>query len=160
MQFRITGLPLEPFTKYFGLGAESLAELGIVRCIADKQPGFPCRVSLRDAELGESVLLLNFEHLSVATPYRSRHAIYVREAATEVVLAPGEVPKVLRTRLLSVRAFDDKGMMVGAEVVSGMELESTIRQLFADQHAEYLHVHNAKPGCYAARIDRWPEECG
>lgn len=160
MQFHITGLPLEPFTKYFGLTTESLAKLGIVRRVADKRPGFPCRVSLRDAELGESVLLLNYEHLGVATPYRSRHAIYVREAATEISLAPGEVPEVLRTRLLSVRAFDEEGMMVGAEVVTGTELESAIRQLFADQHAEYLHVHNAKPGCYAARIDRWPEECG
>jgi hypothetical protein len=156
MQFHISGLPIAPFSQLFGLPTEELAQKGIVRCIVDKQPGFPCRVSLRDAELGETVLLLNYEHLNVASPYRSRHAIYVREAAVDAKLGPGEIPEVLRLRLLSVRAFDDAGMMVAADVVAGSELESVIAQMFANQNAAYLHVHNAKPGCFAARIDRWP----
>src|SRR5579885_3413140 len=98
MSFQITGLPAKPFTAYFGQSTEELAKLGIIRCFADKQPGFPCRVSLRDAEIGESVLLLSYEHLSVSSPYRSMHAIYVREFATEARLEPGQVPEILRTR--------------------------------------------------------------
>jgi len=155
MHFHITGLPIAPFTQYFGLTPDALAEAGIIRRFADKQPGFPCRVSLCDAEVGESVLLLNYEHLSVATPYRSQHAIYVRESAVEAHLEPGQVPAMLRLRLLSIRAFDNAGMMVGAEVAPGRDLEAVIVQLLADQHVAYLHVHNAKPGCYAARVDRW-----
>ena len=156
MNFRITGLPVEPFTHYFGLTTESLAQLDIIRRSVDKRPGFPCRVSLRDAEVGESVLLLNYEHLNVASPYRSQHAIYVREGAVEVRLEPDEVPEVLRVRLLSIRAFDEAGMMVGAEVAHGRELEPVIANLLANQQAAYLHVHNAKQGCFAARVDRWP----
>ena len=155
MQYHISGLPVAPFTPYFGLSTYALANSGIIRRIVDSRPGFPCRVSLCDAELGESVLLLNYEHLNVASPYRSQHAIYVRETAIEAKLAPGEIPEVLRLRLLSVRGFDDAGMMVGADVVQGRELESVITQLFANPQTAYLHVHNAKPGCYAARIDRW-----
>jgi len=154
MGFLITGLPVRPFTPLFGLTDAQLADRGILRRVVDAKPGFPCRVSLRDADKGETVLLLNYEHLNVATPYRSRHAIYVREHAVEAKLEPGEVPEVLRLRLLSVRAFDQEGMMVGAEVVQGQELKSTITQLFSNPQAAYLHAHNAKPGCYAAHIRR------
>jgi hypothetical protein len=107
MDFRITGLPVAQFAPLFGLAEPSLTAQGVIRCIADHSPGFPCRVSLRDADIGESVLLLNYEHLSVSTPYRSRHAIYVREYAVESRPAINQVPDVLRIRLISVRAFDD-----------------------------------------------------
>jgi hypothetical protein len=99
-----------------------LATRQAVRVTADRHPGFPCRVSLRDARAGETLLLLNYEHLPVATPYRSRHAIYVRENAAEARLEVDEIPEVLRTRLLSLRSFDDAGMMIDADVVQGRDL--------------------------------------
>ena len=154
MSFHISGLAAESFAPLFELSDAELASRSIVRRVADTSPGFPCRVSLRDAAVGETLLLLNYEHLSVATPYRSSHAIFVRQNAQEAKLAPGEIPDVLRLRLLSVRAFDHEGMMVGAEVVQGRELESTIAQLFGNPQAAYLHAHNAKPGCFAAHIHR------
>jgi hypothetical protein len=154
MSFHISGLAAESFAPLFELSDAELASRNIVRRVVDTNPGFPCRVSLRDAAVGETVLLLNYEHLNVATPYRSSHAIFVRQDAQEARLAPGEIPDVLRLRLLSVRAFDHEGMMVGAEVVQGRELESTIAQLFSNPQAAYLHAHNAKPGCFAAHIHR------
>jgi len=153
MSFRISGLPLAPFAPLFGLSDAELAARGVVRRVADKRPGFPCRVSLVDAEPGETVLLLNYEHLPVETPYRSRHAIYVRENATEAHLAPGEVPELLRTRLLSLRAFDQTGMMRDADVVHGSEVEPIIEHMLTQPDVAYIHIHNAKPGCFAARID-------
>jgi hypothetical protein len=122
--------------------------------VADKRPGFPCRVSLRDADVGERVILLNYEHLPVDSPYRSRHAIFVSESATDAQLAVDEVPEQLRTRLLSVRAFDKDNMMTDAEVVPGTALERVIESLFSNPAVHYLHIHNAKRGCYAARVDR------
>jgi hypothetical protein len=154
MSFQISGLPLARFAPLFSMSDEGLAALQIVRRVADRKPGFPCRVSLQDAEPGESVLLLNYEHHAVQTPYRSSHAIYVRERATEAELDVGEVPKLIRVRLLSVRAFDASGMMTGADVVEGVELAPVIERLFADPRVSYLHLHNAKPGCFAARVDR------
>jgi Protein of unknown function (DUF1203) len=154
MHFQITGLPLAPFAALFALSDAELAAQNIVRQVANQKPGFPCRVSLRDAEPGERLLLLNYEHLTVASPYRSRHAIYVRENAKEAQLDRDAVPELLRVRLLSLRAFDSQGMMRAADVVHGTAIEPLIATMFADPAVEYIHVHNAKPGCYAARIDR------
>jgi hypothetical protein len=154
MHFQISGLPLNSFAPLFALSDEELAHHDAVRVIADRSPGFPCRVSLQDAEVGERLILLNYEHLAIASPYRSRHAIYVRESATEAQLGSDEVPAQLRTRLLSVRAFDGRSMMKGAEVTPGTALERVIELLFSTPDVTYLHIHNAKPGCYAARVDR------
>lgn len=154
MSFQITGLPLSQFSALFSMSDEELARQGAMRVTADEHPGFPCRVSLRDAEIGEKLILLNYEHLPVATPYRSSHAIYVRESAAEAQLAIDEVPHQLRSRLLSVRAFNERGMMQAADAVPGTALEKLIEQMFANPSIAFLHVHNAKWGCYAARVDR------
>jgi hypothetical protein len=154
MDFQISGLSLAPFQPLFALTDAQLAERAIVRRIADARPGFPCRVSLRDAEPGERVLLLNHEHLAVASPYRSGHAIYVRENAVEAQLKVNEVPEVLAIRLLSLRAFDSTGMMRDADVIPGKDVVPVIERMLSDPNVAYLHAHNAKPGCFAARIDR------
>jgi hypothetical protein len=154
MSFRISGLPLAPFVPLFSRSEQELAARNIVRTIADRKPGFPCRVSLRDAEPGERLLLLNYEHQPAGSPYRASHAIYVREGATEAHPGPDEVPEVIRSRLLSVRAFDAQGMMLDADVVQGSDVAAAIERMFADRRVSYLHLHNAKPGCYAARVDR------
>lgn len=154
MTFQIRALPIEAFSKLFSMNDEQLREHGAVRRIVDASPGFPCRVSLVDAAIGESVILLHFEHQPANTPYRASHAIYVRESATQAQPKAGEIPEVLRRRLLSVRAFDEAGMMLEADVVDGRELRQTIERMFSDARASYLHLHNAKPGCYAARVDR------
>jgi Protein of unknown function (DUF1203) len=154
MSFQISGLPIAPFAHLFGLSDAELAKQAIVRRTADKSPGFPCRVSLRDAEPGETLLLLNFEHLDVASPYRSRYAIYVREYAEEAQVAVNEVPAVLRGRLLSLRAFDKRGMLLDADVADGRDIAPLVERMLEPREVEYLHVHNAKPGCFAARMDR------
>ena len=154
MNFRVFGLPLAPFSPLFELDEQHLAAAGGVRRIVDASPGFPCRVSLRDAQLGETVLLVNFEHLAVASPYRSRHAIYVRENASEYQPSVNEIPDVLQRRLLSVRVFDQAGMMIDADVVAGADVARTIRRLLGLPNSAYLHLHNAKPGCFAARVER------
>jgi len=154
MDFRISGLDRAEFAPLFGLSDEKLRERGVVRRVADAKPSFPCRVSLQDAEPGETLLLLNYEHLPVASPYRASHAIYVRENAQTAKPVVNEVPDVLRTRLLSLRAYDRAGMMVDADVTQGKDIEPVIQRMLAQPGVEFIHAHNAKPGCFAARIDR------
>jgi hypothetical protein len=153
MSFRITGLRAEHFNHLFALSDEELAAQGVVRRIADeRRPGYPCRVSLTDSEPGDELLLVNYEHHPVSSPYRMRFAIYVRKGE-QTYDAIDEVPEQLRIRMLAVRAFDGKGMMLGWELVHGRELEAAIERLFADP-AAYLHIHFAAPGCYAAQVLR------
>jgi hypothetical protein len=154
MSFIVSGLPAEPFQPLFGLSDEALAERGVIRRTADAKPGFPCRVSLEDAEPGESVLLLNYEHQSADTPFRARHAIFVRETARATAMAKDELPPVFASRILSLRAFDEAGMMRSAAVAQGPEIEPAIEGLLAEPEIAYLHAHYAGMGCYAARIDR------
>lgn len=154
MSFVVTGLPVEPFRPLFGLDAAVLAARGVVRMTADSKPGFPCRITLEDAEPGETVLLLNHEHLAVDTPYRSRHAIFVRETATAPARVEGVVPQVMATRLLSLRAFDAADMMIDAEVVEGADAAPLIERFLDNPATAYLHAHAARRGCFVARIDR------
>ena len=151
MSFRISGLPAEPFAHLFALSDNELAEHGAVREIAAGR--YPCRISLTDAEPGDTLILVNYLHQPANTPYRSRHAIYVREGETRYE-AIDEVPEQLRRRTLSVRGFDDVGMITDADLVEGTELESLVERFFGNPRTRYLHVHFAKPGCYAALIER------
>jgi hypothetical protein len=154
MNFRISGLPAERFAHLFALSDEELAAQGAVRQTADaRTPGYPCRVSLTDSKAGDELVLVNYEHHAVDSPYRMRFAIYVRRGE-ETYDKVNEVPQQLRLRTLAVRAFDTDAMLVGWELVEGAELEAAIERRFADPRTAYLHVHFAAPGCYAARVDR------
>ena len=154
MHFRIRGLPAEQFAPLFSLSDDELSQQGAVRRIADgRVPGYPCRVSLRDSQPGDELILLNYEHHPADSPYRMRFAIYVRKG-DETFDAVNDVPDQLRKRTLAVRAFDADAMLIGQELVDGAKVEDAIERLFADPRAAYLHVHFAAPGCYAARVDR------
>lgn len=154
MSFRITGLDPTPFRPLYGLDADTLATRGAERVVVDTTPGYPDRVTLRDAAPGETVLLLNFEHQPAATPFRASHAIFVREGADVAFDAIDVVPALLRSRTLSLRAFDAAHRMVDADLVEGREVEGLIERLLGDPRTAYVHAHFARRGCYAARIDR------
>jgi uncharacterized protein DUF1203 len=154
MSFRIKGLPAEQFEHLFALSDAELAERGGVRRIAQaRDPGYPCRVSLTDSKPGDELLLVNYEHLPVDSPYRMRFAIFIRKG-DRAYDAVGEVPEQLRKRTLAVRGYDAKGMMTGCELIDGKTVEDAISRQFAKLEAEYLHIHFAAPGCYAARVER------
>ena len=154
MSYAISGLPIETFRPLFGLSDEALAARGIVRQTAGPEGRYPCRITLEDAKPGQTLLLLNHEHQSAATPYRSNYAIFVNESATETRRLVDEVPPVLHDRPVALRAFDAAGMLVGAELALADDVEAAIERQFARPEVAYLHAHNAAHGCFAARIDR------
>lgn len=151
MHFRIQGLPAEKFVHLFGLSSDELKARGAVRRIADR--GYPCRVSLTDSRPGDELILVNYEHHPVASPYRMRFAIYVRKGE-ETFDAVDTIPDYLRSRTLAARSFDDGGMMLAWELIDGVKLEDAVARQFANPRASYLHIHFAAAGCYAARIER------
>jgi hypothetical protein len=151
MNFRIRGLEAEQFSHLFALSDAELAAHGAVRKIADGPR--PCRVSLTDATPGDEVILVNYEHHAVASPYRMRFAIYVRKGE-KTFDAVDSVPDQLRRRTLVVRGFDDKGMMMAWELIEGVWLEEAIERQFTDPRVRYLHIHFAAAGCYAAKVER------
>jgi uncharacterized protein YbaR (Trm112 family) len=154
MSFQIHALPPEQFEPLFALSDKKLAEVRASRKTVDAKPGYPCRVSLADAEIGETIVLVNFIHQSAETPYQASHAIFIRENAEQAFPEAGVVPEMLRTRLISARAFDDNHHMVDAQVVDGSGLSESIPVMLQDPKVAYLHLHNARQGCFAARVTR------
>jgi hypothetical protein len=154
MSFRVIGLDPEPFKRFYGLPTEELARVGVERYTVDTNPGFPDRVGMRDLDLGETALLLNYVHQPADTPYRSSHAIFIHEGAERRFEACDQIPDVVRRRTISLRAFNKTGGMVDADLVDGREIEPLIARLFANADTSYLHAHYAQRGCYACRIER------
>ncbi len=154
MSYRITGLDPAPFQHLFGASDAELTAEGAIRVPIEAFPGVPCRIEMRDLEPGETALLLNYEHLPLASPYRARHAIFVREEAEAAYDAVGVVPEVMSRRLIALRAYDAAGMMLDADLAEGAGIEPLILRLLANPDAAFLHAHNAKRGCYSGRIDR------
>jgi hypothetical protein len=154
MTYRITGLDPAPFRPLFGLSDEELARRAAVRMTVTEKPSFPCRVTLEDRELGETVLLLNHVSHDVANPYRASHAIFVVEGAEDAAEFVDEVPPVFATRILSLRGFDGDGMMAEAILTQPGEADAGIRKLLANPDIATIHAHNATRGCFAAKVER------
>ena len=155
MNFRTTGLSPEPFKPVFQLDADALAAIGAQRIFADDVlPGYPCRVSLAHALPGEELILMSYEHQPGHSPYRAAGPIFARKSALTTFNKINTVPEPVRVRLLSVRAYDRDDMIVEAEVIEGKEIESLIERYFERVDVAYLHLHYARRGCYACRVDR------
>lgn len=154
MTFQIHALPKTSFEDLFDLADAELQKRGVLRVTADSEPGYPCRVSLQDAKVGEELILLNYQHLEGNTPYAASHAIYVRKNAIQAQMMPGQIPEVLSRRLLSVRGFNRQKLMVEADVVDGQNLAMKLKALFLNIDVDVVHVHNAKQGCFAAKVTR------
>lgn len=153
MTYRVIGLDPTPFKPLFGLSDNELATKGVVRMTVSS-PTFPCRVSLTDREIGETVLLLNHVSHDVANPYRAAHAIFVTESDEEAAEYVDQVPPVFEKRVLSLRAFDESGMMVDAALAQPGEADAVIRRLFENEWVDHIDAHNATRGCFSARIER------
>lgn len=152
--FQLVGLPAEPFEPLFHLADSKLAALGAKRVIASEHPGYPCRISLLDAEVGEELLLLTYAHHRVASPYQASGPIYVRRGARQRILEAGEVPDYVSRRLISVRAYDSAHMMVAADVSDGADVGPRIEAFLLDERVGYVHLHNAKRGCFSCLAAR------
>jgi hypothetical protein len=137
--------------------ADRLRASGGIVHVADSKPGYPCRQCLRDAEIGEELLLVSHDPFEGDSPYRSASPIFLhREPCSPPpdLTEPAELPHQLTCRQLSVRAFDAAEMMTDAAVVDGSALDETITRLLADRAVVKLHVHNASRGCWAVTVRR------
>ena len=152
--FRLLALAPDDFEPLFVMSDAGLDALGARRVIADAPTSFPCRVSLADADVGDELLLLPFEHLTTGSPYRSTGAIYVRRGVARATPDRGAVPPYVTRRLMSVRAYDAADMMIDADVCEGARAGEVIERMLADATVSFIHLHNARRGCFSCRVER------
>ena len=154
MNFQIKPLQYDAFSHLFDLDDAALSAQNACRQLVTSKPGTPCRVSMQDADVGESVILFNYTHQPEDSPYQASHAVFVRENADQAQFAINEVPDVIRSRLISLRFFDHDHMMCDADVVPGEAVAQAIATAVDNDQIAYIHIHNAKPGCFAASAHR------
>jgi len=154
MTYRIEGLDPAAFAFLTSLTDAELGKHEAVRMTVDAAPGFPCRVTLDDAQVGETVLLVNHCSHEADNPYRATHAIFVGEGASVAAVYEDELPPALDRRILSLRAFDRFGMMRDAALAEPGGADLAIRRLLSHSVVDHIDAHNAAPGCFAARIER------
>lgn len=155
MSFQISGLSGSEFNPLYDLTGAQLAARGMTRVCADTDFGYPDRVSLADAAVGDHLILLSYEHQPASSPFRASGPIFVGPSAcADPVSHLDDVPASLARRPISLRAYDEAGIMIDAELVDGAVLAGVIGRQFANKKVRYLHAHFALRGCFAARIDR------
>jgi hypothetical protein len=152
--FQLVAINSQPFEHLFDLSDDQLKAMGVMRCFATENPGFPCRVSLEDADVGEELLLIPYEHHPVLSPYRASGPIFIRRGVKPKYLPVGEVPDYVTRRLISVRAYNGEHMMVTATVCEGIAVAAEIERIFADSKVAYIQLHNAKQGCFSCQVNR------
>jgi hypothetical protein len=152
--FQLLGISHEQFEPLFLLSDEQLKEHGAQRRIATESPGYPCRISLEDASIGEELLLLPYLHQPAASPYRASGPIFVRRGAKQRRLGVGQVPSYVSSRLMSVRAYDAAHMLMAASVCEGVNAARELDKHFSSVQVEYIHLHNAKQGCFSCQVIR------
>ena len=154
IDFRIQAIQKEKFQALLVMNDEELITHHAKWVSVESEPGYPCRVSLEDAKVGEQVLGLSFTHHDVDSPYRASGPIFVRKDAKTASPEINEIPEMFRHRSLSVRAYDTHHYMIDADVVQGQLLKQSIENLFQDKKVEYIHIHNAHPGCFNCAVYR------
>jgi len=152
MKFKIRALDYHEFEPLFDLSDIELEKKGIKRMVVDAKPGYPCRVSLEDAEIGEEVILVPYDFHKTNSPYQSRGPIFVRKGIVTRVFENNEIPLMLNHRLLSYRGYDKYGFMKEAVIEKGQNTKSVIENIFKNTEIEYIHIHNASPGCYNCEV--------
>ena len=150
--FIISGIKRQEVGHLFGLTHQELSAKGMSKIIVDEKPGYPCRISLKDANIGEEVLAINYEHHKANSPYRASGPIFIRLNTGEAKLKKNEIPRMLKHRYLSLRAYDEEGMMIDATTIDGENLAKTIDEIFDNPQSAYIQVHNAKPGVIIVKL--------
>ncbi len=148
-----TTFQLQPISD---VDADRLRASGGEVYIADSEPGYPCRQCLRDAEIGDELILVSYDPFTAESPYRSASPIFLHRFACPSVRESNEqsLPLQLTRRQLSVRSFNKEEMMIDAEVIDGSHLADTLGKFFGDDEAELVRIHNAGRGCWATDVGR------
>lgn len=152
--FKFVALNHQEFDHLNDLTIQELSERDIVLMTVNQFPGFPCRITLEDAEMGEEVFLINYDHHPVNSPYKASGPVFIRKNKATKAYPINVIPKMFLHRLLSLRAYDENGMMIEADVFEGHILRDKIEDFFNNEKIDYLHIHNAKPGCFNCLVKK------
>ena len=156
--FRVVPIPQAVADRIRETRKDGHGNTGIEPTRADAPRGFPCRVCLEEAKVGEEVLLFSYSPFERPVPYRSVGPVFVHARSCAPYGPRASVPELMRSRLISLRAYDSRDRMVECDVVDGAALEAMVARFFANPEVACIHAHNARAGCFVCRIERTAEK--
>ncbi|MBL4659634.1 MAG: DUF1203 domain-containing protein [Alcanivoracaceae bacterium] len=154
IKFQIKAIKHNEVQHLFSLTNDELSKYNAKRILVNEKPGYPCRVSLKEANIGETIITFPYNHHDVDSPYNATGPIFIRDNVQTATPKVNVIPEILQNRFLSVRIYDSQNMMIDATTIQGKDLKSTIQKLFQNKFAHYIHIHNANPGCYNCSVER------
>lgn len=127
-----------------------------IRRVAATAGGAPCRHCLRDAQAGDMMLLGSYNLLAPLGIYWTPSPIFVHADACARYDAADDVPEIVRTRLVSVRAYDrdDQCLYDLGQAVQGTAVDPFLTRAIGDARTKFVNIHTAKPGCLLCRMER------
>ena len=124
------------------------------RMRSDEPVGYPCRISLEDAPVGEELLLLTFTHQDGRSPYRASGPIFVRRGRSGAAQIVNELPTYLTLRPFPCARTMRRTRWWTRRSWKAAPPRRSIEGYLARAEVAYLHIHFARRGCFACRVDR------
>jgi hypothetical protein len=152
--YRVLPFPPEVASHARATRSDSFGHAGLRPIRVDESPGYPCRVCLREAAVGDEVFLIAHRASPVEHPHSVVGPVYVHAHACVPWAAAGSLPPIVSTRSMALRAYDAAGDLVACDLAEGPQLDAAIARLFEDSRAAAVHLHFARAGCFACRLER------
>jgi len=114
----------------------------------------PCRHCLRITKPGEHLIVFAYQPFTSGGPYAEVGPVFVHAAPCEAYDHRDTFPEGFRTRILTMRGYNDQGTIETAELSEAGNPEATIERLFSNERVSFIHARNPAWGCYDFRIDR------
>jgi hypothetical protein len=135
-------------------GATSLHDNPIQKITVDQSPGYPCRLSLEDAKIGEEVYLFSHQPFTNENPYRETGPVFVRTEADQATLEPGQIPDMIKRRPIIVRSYSADETLLSGDPAEGEDVGQVIQQCLNREGVAFLHIRAALTGCYLCKVEQ------
>lgn len=153
-RIRCIPIPTETATRWRETGRDDAGN-ALGRSISTGS-GAPCRHCLRNGAEGEEMLLGSYNLAGPVGIYWTPSPIFLHATPCVHYGGADEIVQIVRTSLVSVRAYD-RGQMclydLGA-VAQGDEADAPLARAMADARTSFVNIHTAKPGCLLCRVER------
>ena len=153
-RFRCVPIPTETAARWRASGEDDFGNA--LRRSISPGTGAPCRHCLQNIAKGEAALLGSY-HLSGPTGiYWTPSPIFLHEQDCPAYTGENELAPIIRTSLVSVRAYDANQMVLYdlGQVAEGPDADAPLARALADPRTSFINIHTAKPGCLLTRIER------
>lgn len=122
--------------------------------VESPEGGAPCRHCLRVSTDGERLILFAHRPFDGDGPYAEVGPVFIHADACARYAATTIFPPAFAERTLTLRAYDDRGLIASAEVAPPGARDDVLARMFENERVRFVHVRNPAWGCYDFAVER------